>query len=338
MIGDGGAAAPDPKSKQDAPIQLGTSGGWADDLANGYCCGGTLGGLVEDANGQYILSNFHVLAADRTSGGNGDTADLGDAVIQPGLIDVACNQNNAQVVATLDGWGDPLSGANIDAAIARVAAGMVDSTGAILGIGTLSSQTVAASVLQRVKKMGRTTGLSSSSIDGLNATISIQYEDECAGQSRGVATFTGQIVIANKGSKFLNSGDSGSLMVEDVSVNPRAVGLLYAGSSRSAIANPIDDVLSAFGVTMVGVAGARAADEAAADDDFVAAANAQTANAKAFEAAPNAIGHAISKNAAGKTILKVYVEKDAAQARAALPNAAGGFPVVVEEIGRVVAF
>jgi hypothetical protein len=41
-------------------------------------------------------------------------------------------------------------------------------------------------------------------------------------------------------------------MVEDVSTNPRAVGLLFAGSSTSAIANPIDEVLSFFGGTMVG--------------------------------------------------------------------------------------
>src|SRR5262245_33225684 len=34
-------------AKQTPPIQLGTSGGWRFDLANGYCCGGTLGCLVK---------------------------------------------------------------------------------------------------------------------------------------------------------------------------------------------------------------------------------------------------------------------------------------------------
>ena len=52
--------------------------------------------------------------------------------------------------------------------------------------------------------------------------------------------------------KFLKSGDSGSLMVEDVTNNPRAVGLLFAGSSSYAIANPIDDVLSFLNASMVG--------------------------------------------------------------------------------------
>ena len=43
---------------------------------------------------------------------------------------------------------------------------------------------------------------------------------------------------------FLVSGDSGSLMVQDVTTNPKAVGLLYAGSSQTAVANPIGSVLS----------------------------------------------------------------------------------------------
>jgi hypothetical protein len=37
-----------------------------------------------------------------------------------------------------------------------------------------------------------------------------------------------------------------------VSTNARAVGLLFAGSTSTAIANPIGQVLSYFGATMVG--------------------------------------------------------------------------------------
>jgi uncharacterized protein (AIM24 family) len=67
-------------------------------------------------------------------------------------------------------------------------------------------------------------------------------------------SYTGQIVInnLNKGKQFIAGGDSGSLMVEDVATAPRAVGLLFAGSSTSAIANPIGEVLSFLGATMVG--------------------------------------------------------------------------------------
>jgi hypothetical protein len=105
-----------------------------------------------------------------------------------------------------------------------------------------------------VKKSGRTTGLTRSKISGLNATVSVAYDNECAGGAAFTKTFTGQIVIANSGSAFLNSGDSGSLLVEDVTTKPRAVGLLYAGSSTSAIANPIQQVLTFLGGKLGGTA------------------------------------------------------------------------------------
>ena len=67
--------APHTKRSRPLPIQLGTSGGWRTDLANGYCCGGTLGALVQVNGIQYILSNYHVMEADIVSGANGLTAD-----------------------------------------------------------------------------------------------------------------------------------------------------------------------------------------------------------------------------------------------------------------------
>ncbi|MHB8078740.1 MAG: Nal1-like putative serine protease [Candidatus Krumholzibacteriia bacterium] len=240
-------------AKQVPPIQLGTSGGWRYDLANGYCCGGTLGSLLTDGTNQYILSNTHVFAMDIVLGGNNLVAAIGDPVIQPGLIDVGCVATNAQDVATLYTLAS-LPTANVDAAIAKTITGMVRTDGAILEIGTLSKSTVAAYVGQLVKKSGRTTGLTRSNVTGLNGTVSITYETECAGTTAFTKTFTGQLIMANLASKFLNSGDSGSLMVEDIATNPRAVGLLFAGSSSSAIANPINEVLAWFGpnFTMVG--------------------------------------------------------------------------------------
>ncbi len=238
-------------AKQTPPIQLGTSGGWSKDLANGYCCGGTLGSLVSISGVQYVLSNYHVFESDIVSGGNNTVATNGDPITQPGLIDVNCNVAGAQTVGTLL-KRNSLPGSNVDCSTARVVSGMVRTDGAILEIGTISHLTVGASLNQAVKKSGRTTGLSRSAVSGLNATVSVAYDNECAGGAAFTKTFTGQIVIANSGSKFLNSGDSGSLMVEDVTTNPRAVGLLFAGSSTSAIANPIGQVLSFLGATMVG--------------------------------------------------------------------------------------
>jgi len=248
----GGGGGVSHKAIQTTPIQLGTSGGWRYDLANGYCCGGTLGSLVRIGTTQYILSNYHVLYADIVNGGNDTIAQAGDPVIQPGLIDVGCDQNDAQNVATLVTGGGSLPGSNVDAAIAQVITGKVRTDGAILEIGTISSTTIVASINQAVKKSGRTTGLTRSYVNGLNATVSVAYDNECAGGAAFTKTFTGQILVNNRGSKFIAGGDSGSLMVADVNTNPKAVGLLYAGSSTIAVANPIGQVLSFFGASMVG--------------------------------------------------------------------------------------
>src|SRR5205085_12036532 len=54
----GGGSGTSHTALQAAPIQLGTSGGWRYDLANGYCCGGTHGSLIQVNGIQYIISNY----------------------------------------------------------------------------------------------------------------------------------------------------------------------------------------------------------------------------------------------------------------------------------------
>lgn len=238
----------DPKARQTRPISLGVSGGNAWDLANGYCCSGTLGALVAGGNKLYILSNSHVFAGDIEPP---DVAGIGDPINQPGLIDVGCYDIPDDYVAHLSSLSSLTGNTNVDCAKAEIINGTVKTDGTILGIGTLSAQTVDAYLNQPVKKAGRTTGVTRSKVNGLNANVEVWYETECAGEYFTVE-YTGQIFISSKGDKFLKGGDSGSLMVEDVSENPRAVGLLYAGGGGVAVANPIDDVLSHLNVQMVG--------------------------------------------------------------------------------------
>lgn len=252
MKGGGGGVSH--TAQQTPPIQLGTSGGAAGDLANGFCCGGTLGSLVHIGATQYILSNSHVLCGDVAPGGNGTVSAIGDDIVQPGLIDKNCSSAGANIVADLSSLSTiypPNSTPNVDCAIAQVRSGMVRTDGAILEVGTLSATTLAPSVGLAVKKSGRTTGLTRSSISAINASVNVGYETECAGTSF-TKSYTGQILITNRHSGFLNSGDSGSLLVEDVSTNPRTVGLCFAGSSSIAVANPIGPVLSQLGASMVG--------------------------------------------------------------------------------------
>lgn len=326
----------DHTARQPRPIQLGVSGGNANDIANGFCCSGTLGALVTDGRQQYILSNTHVFAGDAVAGGNGKTASLGDDINQSGLIDVGCQVIPADMVADLSDWAQFGTG-NVDAALAQVRSGQVRTDGSILDIGTIANTTAQAFVGQAVKKSGRTTGLTRSAVSGLNATINVGYTDECAGNSFTVR-YTGQILISNRGSRFLAGGDSGSLMVEDAALNPRAVGLLYAGSSTIAVANPIDDVLNYFNVSMVGGTASSAATPAESGPGskrgLAAAIAAQTRHSRALLNVPGAIGHAVS--AGPSPVLKILVTEITPRTRAAAPRALDGFPVVIEEVGEVV--
>lgn len=182
--------------------------------------------------------------------------------------------------------------------------------------------------------------LTRSKITGLNATIYVSYDTECAGSLIGTAMFTNQIVVGNRGSKFLAAGDSGSLMVEDVTSNPHAVGLLFAGSSSVAIANPIDDVLAYFGVSMVGglAGGTSAAQSMELPAAVESAKKAQARHAPRLERVPGGVGHGIGLGRRGQVVIKVYVEKDTPEARAAVPDSVDGIPVEIEETGKIVAF
>ena len=107
--------------------------------------------------------------------------------------------------------------------------------------------TAAAAINMGVKKYGRTTRQTKGTVIAINAIVNVGY-------SSGVACFRGQIITT----KMSAGGDSGSLIVVDATKgrgkreNRKPVGLLYAGSSTTTVANPIDAVLARFGVTIDG--------------------------------------------------------------------------------------
>jgi hypothetical protein len=341
------------------PIQLGTSGGNINDSSKGFCYGGTLGALVEDGSGnQYILSNNHVLA--RTN-----AAATGEGIIQPGLIDQspACFKDNTDIVANLSEFIPILFKTKgtmppnaVDAAIARVRADYVYSTGTILDIGTLSSDTVEPILGMAVKKSGRTTGLTRGTISAIDVTVDISYG---SGKS---ARFTNQTMVTPGG--FIAAGDSGSLMVEDVDVNPHAVGLLFAGSSTTAIANPIDDVLKSFGVSMVGSGPSASVigKILAWAKKLLSVTESQAANAQlppqASQTAVDAVrrvkerhegrllaipgvigvGVGVSEKAVRQAAIEVYVIQAIDSLRQALPNSLDDVDVKIVETGEIHAY
>lgn len=218
---------------------FGVSGGNVNDRSKAFCCSGTLGALLRDTNGvNYILSNNHVLA--RSNAGV-----VGDDISQPGLIDVGCNVNLTNRVADLTAFAD-LKTSNVDAAIAQLRAGAMNTAGTIEDIGMISNTVATPAVGMPVAKSGRTTGYTESSITAVNATISVQYQQGCGGGKKFTVTYRNQIVIGGGG--FSAGGDSGSAIVSGRSGDCRQpVGLLYAGSSTTTIANPAGEVLTKLG-------------------------------------------------------------------------------------------
>jgi hypothetical protein len=212
-------------------LRFGVSGGNVKDITRRFCCSGTLGSLVKDNTGvQYILSNNHVL-------GLAGKATAGDDVSQPGLID-----NNCQVhTVVADFTTAPALSTGVDAAIAQLRPGMMDGTGAIEDIGTISSVVKAPTVGLSVVKSGRTTGFTTGTISSISTTVSVRYPKSCGGNGGTLFTFTNQVVINS--STFSAGGDSGSLIVTNNNCH-QPVALLFAGSSTSTIGNPISQVLS----------------------------------------------------------------------------------------------
>jgi hypothetical protein len=252
------APPPGVQSEQPTPVVLGTSGGNINDKSvTGMtitCCGGTLGSLVTRGGTQFILSNNHVLA-------RSDLATAGDHISQPGIIDVpnpnTCTTNGTTAVGTLTQFYNLETGAlpHIDAAIAQVAGGAVDPNGKIFELGSTATSgvpdagaphqgpLVAATMNMTVAKSGRSTGLTCSTITGLNVTVNnVQYQKGCGTGAMFSVNYTGQVMVG--GGAFSAEGDSGSLIVTQDTADP--IALLYAGSDMDTVGNPVSDVLNFF--------------------------------------------------------------------------------------------
>lgn len=224
---------------------------------------GTLGVVVTDLETErlLILSNNHVLA-------NSNNASIGDDIYQPGPADgggasdklaqlhrfVPINfaGGNSSLADLLSALGnifltitgnacrlktDCPGGANlVDAALALP---LSDDhvLYSILSIGIVD-ETTPPSLNQRVRKSGRTTELTTGTIQVLDAAVDVSY-----GGGR-TARFEEQIIT----SEMSQGGDSGSLLVD--AEDNLAVGLLFAGSAQVTVHNSIENVLRLLQVTL----------------------------------------------------------------------------------------
>ncbi len=242
---------PDNPNKPDKPGNGGGGGGKKSELVPigvstgniGECSSGTIGARVTDGSAFYALSNNHVYALE-------NDAPIGSDVLQPGLADVRCRIERTTVIGSLSDFEpiifSTLASNTIDAAIAISSTNVLGNSTPKNGYGTPKSATAAAFIDMTVQKYGRTTKLTKGVITGINATVYIGY-------SSGTARFINQILVHSMAlSFFIKPGDSGSLLVTNPGRDP--VGLVFAGTPGGiyAIANPIDAVLTALGVTIDG--------------------------------------------------------------------------------------
>jgi len=219
-------------------------------LQPGYSCGhggitaGTIGGFFRDKDGDLVmLSNNHVVADE-------NKAKKGDPIFQPGPTDNHSNKN-------FRGWPDPVaklpyfatlkryvrlkgSGNRQDSGICKVhpkilKEGLIDYVYPVVNKRLQGWEH--PNVGEQVQKCGRTTGYTTGRIIGQNASFSVGYDF-------GVARFKNCIVL----SAMSRGGDSGSV-IADLDMN--AVGLLFAGSTKVTLANPIGLVKAHYGLELV---------------------------------------------------------------------------------------
>jgi hypothetical protein len=205
---------------------------------------GTIGARVTDGRRIFALSNNHVYAAN-----NGGRA--GDPLLQPGTADGGREPDD--VLGTLHDFepiafcrGLTCAPNRIDAALALTTAEDLGQATPEDGYGSPRSSVAEATLGMAVQKYGRTTGHTHGRVTGINATIDVGYRG-------GNARFERQLVITGA-REFSAGGDSGSLIVTDGTLwaDRRPVGLLFAGSATSTLANPIGPVLERFGVRIDG--------------------------------------------------------------------------------------
>lgn len=216
------------------PVPIGVSVG-----NNRECAAGTIGCVIYKGTTPYILSNNHVLAME-------NDGNAGDPIVQPGRYDNprCANRVTNDKIAELSQFY-PITfstSANntMDAAIAVLTTTQFQCNTPSSYYGFPGTSIVSPSLSLAVKKLGRTSSLTTGTITAVNVTVNVGYLS-------GTARFTGQFVTSRGMSK---SGDSGSLVVTN-NANNSPVGLLFAGTSRGeAICTPIGVVLNYFNATI----------------------------------------------------------------------------------------
>jgi hypothetical protein len=182
-----------------------------------------------------LLSCNHVLA--RMNQGH-----FGDAALQPASVDGGLHPEQAvgallrYVPVMLDGTAN-----QVDAAIAACWPGEASNHVHQLGGVHESASSLTLAPGDKVRKVGRSSGLTHGTILYLDATVKANYGP--LGFENQPVLFTEQIVVDIPAAY----GDSGSLLVDD---DNRAIGMLFGGKAHSWF-NPFKAIEWQLGVTLL---------------------------------------------------------------------------------------
>lgn len=224
---------------------------------------GTLGMVVKKDGVRYILSNNHILS-------NLNEGEIGDDILQPGKYDIKPEMGNCEIAklsefipikVAFDLSDCPIGNAvasmfnffakmlsrrtklipfvedenTVDCALAKPndEADVLDT---ILEIGE-PKEVIEPLVGMRIKKSGRTTGLTHGEITAIDVTVNVGMGDS------SFAIFVDQIAMG----AISEGGDSGSIILTE---NNEIVGLLFAGSDTVTLANRWNRIKESLGVEL----------------------------------------------------------------------------------------
>lgn len=188
-------------------------------------------GIIQKIIG--FVTNNHV-GANSTIDGVG--AKIGDPVLQQGPYDGGTLKEICGKLHTII----PLFSNRKNLVDACFIESTVETIGSVFGLNCFPKEIVPRSEIKlgvEVTKQGRTTGTRVGYIDMIEVELPVWYDDY-------LIRFKNQIVIKSKdGRSFSEGGDSGSLIL---TMDGRAIALLFAGGDTDTIGNPMCIVESEF--------------------------------------------------------------------------------------------
>ena len=287
-------------------------------------------------NLKFILSNNHVMGAVAPSLCP-DTAPQYTWILQPGTLDIGFDpgQDPTYVAGFLAGAVpiefSPTANNIVDAAVAITNPSLASTE--ILGIGNPTPQLGFATPGMPLIKSGRTTGVTTGTVQSINATVLVSYGSEC-----GTARFVGQ-AITNAG--LGAGGDSGSVVLNG---NTRApVGLYFAGSPFNGVMNQIYWVYASLGVFVDSNVPVTSSDRRSIEQLRVPYVDERITKLEAVQARhearimsiPGVVGVGIGLAENGKDMaLIVYCEKMTPEVVSKVPKSVEGASVRLIESGR----